>query len=94
MEQFCKAVVDFLQSEYNDSYSFTVERRMPLPPSLRGYGTEEKVELVIKVSPYYKLTIVDDSMHYLYRLYLSGEYIEERKQYLWQKELIDMIEGS
>ena len=91
MNQFCKAVIDFLQSEYNDSYSFTIEKQVSL---LSIQGIKENVELVIKVSPNYKLIITNDSMHHLYHLWFSGEYIEERKQYLWQKELVDMIEGG
>ena len=53
-----------------------------------------KVELSIKMSLIYSLTIVHESMMYIYDHYCSQEYIGERNQYRWQKELIDMIEGS
>ncbi len=93
MEQFCKAVVDFLQSEYNYGYSFSIERYLALPPEFRPFN-KERIELKIDISPRYKITICDDSMRYLFKLFLEGEFLEDRKQYRWQKELVDMIEGS
>jgi hypothetical protein len=33
-------------------------------------------------------------MNYFYELYKGNKFIKERNQYLWQKELIDLIEGS
>lgn len=54
----------------------------------------EKVELNITISPGYKLRIVNDSMQYLYGWYCTKEFIKERNMYYWQKELIDIIEGS
>jgi hypothetical protein len=33
-------------------------------------------------------------MNFIYMLYDKQGYLEDRKQYKWQKELIDMIEGS
>ncbi len=92
MEGFCKNVIDFLQSEYNDGYSFKIERYMALPPEFRPFN-KERVELKIEVSPRYRITIGNDSMHYLFELFMTGEFLEDRKQYRWQKELIDMIEG-
>lgn len=93
MQNFCKSVVDFLQSEYNDGYSFRIERYMALPPEFRPFN-KERIELKIEMSPRYRITICNDSMHYLFKLFLEGEYLEDRKQYRWQKELIDMIEGG
>ena len=93
MGDFCKSVIDFLQSEYNDGYSFRIERYMALPPEFRPFN-KERIELKIDISPVYKITICDDSMRYLFKLYLEGEFLEDRKQYRWQKELVDMIEGS
>lgn len=93
MGDFCKSVIDFLQSEYNDGYSFKIERYMALPPEFRPFN-KERIELKIDISPMYKITICDDSMRYLFKLYLEGEFLEDRKQYRWQKELVDMIEGS
>ena len=54
----------------------------------------ERAELTISFSPYYKLNITRDSMDYIFGWYLSGEYMGERNQYRWQKELIDMIEDE
>lgn len=93
MGKFCESVIDFLQSEYNDGYSFKIERYMALPPEFRPFN-KERIELKIDISPRYKITICDDSMRYLFKLYLEGEFLEDRKQYRWQKELVDMIEGS
>ena len=56
--------------------------------------SKERIELKIEMSPRYRLTICTDSMHYLFKLFMEGEYLEDRKQYRWQKELIDMIEGG
>ena len=92
MEQFCKDVIDFLQSEYSDAYEYKLERHVALPPSLAQYNLP-KVELWIKLGCYYTLKIVNKNMQYLFNLYNSGEYIQERSMWRWQKELIDMIEG-
>lgn len=93
MEQFCKDVLDFLNSEYGDSYSFEIKRRIVCPPKL-NVADNESVELIVKMSRTYQLVIVDYSMKYLFGIYRDGEYIGERNQYRWQKELIDMIEGG
>ena len=92
MGNFCKSVIDFLQSEYDDGYSFKIERYMALPPEFRPFN-KERIELKIDISPRYKITIGDDSMRYLFMLFLEGEFLEDRKQYKWQKELVVMIEG-
>ena len=80
MGNFCKSVIDFLQSEYNDGYSFKIERYMALHPEFRPFN-KERIELKIDISPMYKITICDDSMRYLFKLYLEGEFLEDRKQY-------------
>ena len=92
MKQFCEEVLKFLQSEYNDSYRFDIECHVTVPADISsGY---ESAKLTITITPCYKLVIVNDSMQWLFSLYLTGEFIEERKQFRWQKELIDMIEGG
>jgi hypothetical protein len=93
VKQFCEEVLKFLRSEYNDSYQFEVKCWLACPPHLM-VPNNEKAELTITMSPCYKLVIVNDSMQYLLGWYLSGDYIVERNQYRWQKELIDMIEGG
>jgi hypothetical protein len=94
MVKFCEDVIKFLQSEYNDGYSFKIERHISLPQEFRPYYNNERVELRIDIGPRYRITIVDESIRYLFKLYLEGEFLEDRKQYLWQKELIAMIEGN
>ena len=88
MKQFCEEVLKFLRSEYDDSYGFDIELRRARPPIY------DMAELTITVSPNYKLKIVNDSMQYLFGWYINKEYLGERNQYRWQKELIDMIEGG
>lgn len=94
MNQFCKDVIDFLMSEYGDAYEYHIEKHITLPPYLDPNGFSTKVELWVKFNPCYTLKIVNENMQYLFSLYNAGEYIQERKQWQWQKELIDMIEGS
>jgi hypothetical protein len=93
MKQFCEEVLKFLKSEYDDSYQFEVKCWLCAPPRL-GVPNNDKAELIIRMSPCYKLIIVNENMQYLFSWYLDGEFIEERNQYRWQKELIDMIEGG
>ena len=93
MRNFCNEVIKYLESEYDDSYQFEARVWTALPNGLIN-GTNEKAELIIKMSPHYRLIISNESMFYLLGWYLSGEYIGERNQYRWQKELIDMIEGG
>lgn len=87
MNQFCKDVIAFLQSEYNDAYEYKLEIS-------RSLFLEDLVELKIKMGPSYKIIINHHCMQYLFNTYRSGKYIQERKQWQWQKELIDLIEGS
>lgn len=93
MNQFCKDIIEFLESEYNDAYSFKLERYIALPPQFRPFN-KERYSLIIDMSLRYRKIIVDDNIRYIYKLYQEAEYLEERKQYKWQKELVDMIEGS
>lgn len=88
MKQFCEEVLKYLQSEYEDSYLFDIELRKARRP------IDDMAELTITISPNYKLKIVNDSMQYIFGLYIIGEYLGERNQYRQQKELIDMIEGG
>lgn len=87
MNQFCKDVIAFLQSEYNDAYEYKLEIS-------RSLFLEDLVELKIKMGPNYKIIINHHCMQYLFNVYRSGKYIQEQKQWQWQKELIDLIEGS
>ena len=86
MRQFCNDVLKFLESEYDDSYRFEIECARSL--------WHEKVELSIIINPRFRLTLENEYMRYLFGCYRAGEFIEERNQYRWQKELVDMIEGG
>lgn len=91
MKQFCKSVLQFLESEYSDAYKFEISHSVNIATSDKN---NQQVELIVKVSPNYTLKIINTSMQYLFCCYRTGEFIEERGQYRWQKELIDMIEGG
>ena len=93
MNQFCKDILEFLKAEYSDAYEYGIEEYAALPPILAQHSYP-KIELWVKLGPYYTLKITNENMQYLFSLYNSGEYIQERKQWRWQKELVDMIEGS
>ena len=88
MRKFCEEVLKFLELEYKDSYRFKIEHRVARAPIYYI------VELFIEINPSYKRIITNDTMQYLYGWYRTGEFIEERNQYAWQKMLIDFIEGS
>ena len=75
MKQFCEEVLKYLQSEYEDSYLFDIELRKARRP------IDDMAELTITISPNYKLKIVNDSMQYIFGLYIIGEYLGERNQY-------------
>ena len=83
--QFCKDVLDFLKSEYSDAYEFTIE--------LETDRFKEFIQLKIKSGQFIR-KITAGYMNYFYELYKDNKFIKERNQYLWQKELIDLIEGS
>ena len=89
MKQFCKDILEFLRSEYDDAYRFEIEHC----PSKQA-DVHQTVELSILAGPGYKIKIKNKSMQYIFNLYVSNEYIGERNQYRWQKELIDIIEGG
>ena len=86
MKQFCEEVLKFLRSEYSDAYKFEIEHRVSILSNV--------AELTINVGYGYKVKVSKELMSSLFELYCDGEFIEERKQYRWQKELIDIIEGS
>lgn len=87
MEQFCKDVITFLESEYSDAYYFNLTAHQ----EITGI---KYIELKIRVDNHYTKIISDKVMEYIYQLYAGSDYLDDRKQYKWQKELIDMIEGS
>lgn len=91
MKEFCNAVLDFLQAEYGDAFIFSIEQRIIAPKGILYDNVH--IELTIKMSTRYRLIITNDNMQCLFHLYRQGKFLKDRKQYLWQKELVDMIEG-
>ena len=83
--QFCQEVLNFLRSEYQDSYTFEIEY----------YESPGHTETVLKIkNSGFIRTISDEYMCHFYTLYRLGKFLEDRGQYLWQKELVDLIEGN
>lgn len=87
MKQFYKDVIDFLKSEYSDGYEYNLDVS-------RSLYSPDIIELKIKIGHGFVVKITNNSMQYVYCLYRQGTFIEERNQYAWQKELVDMIEGG
>jgi hypothetical protein len=87
MREFCEKVLEFIKSEYSDSYDFKIDL-------YKEFGTQDRIELSIKINSTYTVKVTSDYMYHLFILYKAGTFIEERSQYVWQKELIDIIEGS
>ena len=87
MNQFCIDVMEFLKSEYSDAYEFNME-------VTHNVFSEPTAELSIRVGKGYAIKVGNVSMNYLYNLYITGNFIKERGQWEWQKELVDIIEGS
>ena len=88
VKQLAKEVLEFLDSQYDRntfkfrfdvSYSFDGDEEI----WLNVYDKDGKV---IKV-------ITSNFLKYIFNI-TPMEYIEERKMWLWQKELIDEIEGG
>ena len=88
VRQLANEVLEFLDSQYDRntfkfrfdvSYSFDGDEEI----WLNVYDKDGKV---IKV-------ITNNFLKYIFNI-TPMEYIEERKMWLWQKELIDEIEGS
>jgi hypothetical protein len=88
VKQLAKEVLEFLESQYDRntfkfrfdvSYSFDGDEEIWL-------NVCDKDGKVIKV-------ITNNFLKYIFNI-TPMEYIEERKMWLWQKELIDEIEGS
>lgn len=93
MIEFCNKVKHFLESQYDDTYQFEVERYIALPNKPAPFN-KERVTIKVKYDNFHSRTIVDNNVQHLYNLYKSGYYYPERGEFAWQKELIDMIEGS
>ena len=87
MKTFCKDVLEFLKSEYSDGYNFEIRYT-------DSYDYGPQAELFCKYSSSFMLKVDASRMHWIYNFYRSKQVDEERNQFRWQKELIDIIEGS
>ena len=88
MIKFCEKVLKFLQCEYLDNYKFEVEvcKSIKVPT--------KSMSLKITIMPGYVVKITDDYMKYLFEVYLENKLVPETNQYLWQKELLNIIEDN
>ena len=86
--QVAKEILSFLDSQYGRAifeFKFNVE-----------YNIDGEVEIWLNVCDKdgkVVKVITNDFLRYIFNIE-PMEYIEERKMWLWQKELIDEIEGS
>ena len=87
MKTFCNEVLAFLEREYSDGYNFKIEYT-------NSYDYGPQVELFCKYSSSFMLKVDASRMNWIYNFYISKQMDEERNQLRWQKELIDIIEGS
>jgi hypothetical protein len=87
MNQFCLDVIEFLTSEYNDGYEFNIE-------VTKSLNAEDQITLTIKFGRGYYVKADNRSMMFIYGCYRAGEFLEDRGVFRWQKELVDLIEGS
>lgn len=80
--------VKYLHTQYPDSYTFEIE----------AYTGLEYDESFGKMKIFHKGTYIkeieDSLMQNIFFQWLRPTYIQERQQYDWQKELVDLIEGS
>ena len=86
--QVAKEILSFLDSQYGRAifeFKFNVE-----------YNVDDEVKIWLNVCDKdgkVVKVITNDFLRYIFNIE-PMEYIEERKMWLWQKELIDEIEGS
>ena len=87
-KQLAKEVLEFLNSQYGrNTFDFTFNVSY-------SFDADEEIWLNIcaKNGEVFKV-ITNDFLRQIFNIE-PMEYIEERKMWLWQKELIDEIEGS
>ena len=87
LAKFCEDVVQFLHDTYSDKYTF----ECVLESSI---SSPDRVTLTIHHSEYYSHVLHPSYMEGIFISYCTEEFIEERGMFLWQKELVDAIEGS
>lgn len=89
--QFVRDVIEFLSSQYPDSYQFEVVST----PSLFA---EDKFELFMWFKDGYKVVVDANQMRNIFEHYIQMICLPDCErcfeQYVWQKELIDCLEGG
>jgi hypothetical protein len=88
VKQLAKEVLEFLDSQYDRN---TFKFRFEVSYSFDG---EEEIWLNVCDKDGKGIKVITSNfLKYIFNI-TPMEYIEERKMWLWQKELIDEIEGS
>jgi hypothetical protein len=87
VKQVAKEVLEFLNSQYSDEFKFNFNVSYSLD------GDEELWLNVCDKNGKVLKVITSNFLKYIFNI-SPMEYIEERKMWLWQKELIDEIEGG
>lgn len=90
LKEFLNQATDYLNMEYDNSYKFVTEFQ-----ERNNQVLYSSVGLIIIVDDHWIIKTFNwEYLKNIYNLWLSQSFIEESKQYTWQKELIDIIEGS
>ena len=79
---FLIQAAEYLRTEYNEHYDF------------EPFSSGKELFLLIKYDGMLCRIILMDNLRIVYLMWLDKSIIRERNQYTWQKELIDIIEGS
>lgn len=87
VKQVAKEVLEFLNSQYSDEFKFNFNVSYSID------GDEELWLNVCDKNGKVLKVITSNFLKYIFNI-SPMEYIEERKMWLWQKELIDEIEGG
>lgn len=87
LKKFCEDILQFLKDTYSEKYTFEcVLESNALSP--------DRVTLTIHHSEYYSHVLHPSYMEGIFYSYCSEEFIQERGMFLWQKELVDALEGG
>jgi len=85
--QFYNDVLKFLHSTYSENYKFNIN-------VTKGLLGEDTAELVVEAGNGLVIKASNVYMKYIFNEYESERFLQERKIFSWQKELIDITEGG
>lgn len=86
MKKFCEDVLKFLRARYGDAYDFEIEASCKLDGL--AYAM-----LTIKIATGFTIKVTEKYMHFIFIEYSEGtRSLEDANLYLWQEELINIVE--